>query len=790
MKKHFFATYALLLVASILAMPACKKEKTVKEVAVTGIIIAPTGDVSVDVGATSTLTATVTPANAANKTIHWSSLDPGIATVSVSTGAVTGVSPGTATILATAADGGGATATKTVTVNALVNAQAPAITTQPQSATYAQDATASALSVTASVTDGGTLSYQWFSNATNSASGGTPVGANSSYTPPTTSVGALYYYVVITNTNNSVNGAKTAATTSAVATITVTEIPTYTIIASPTSLDFGSQQAGYAQPPAQTVTIINNGNQTITNTGNQTITNLTAGTLTGYTVGTLSATSLAPNATATFTVRPNSGLATGTHNGAITISGSNGTSATVSATFEVTAAKTVTFLTTTQTVVQRDRANYNIATTGIDNGTSSGRTSRQWFSNAAGTIATAAPAGVANAIYNVTNNAATMEVLTSILTTTPPGTYYFRETIDGVQSSNVATLIVTAAPTYTISATPPSLNFGSLQTGYTQPAAQTVTITNTGNQTITNLTRTTLTGYILGTLSTTSIAPNATATFTVHPNFSLTHGTHNGTITISGSNGARTTVSVSFTVTVPEPPMVLVSGGVFPMGAPDSETQASSNERPVHLVAISTFYMGKYQVTQKEWVEIMGSNPSNFKGDNLPVEYVSWNDIVGTTGASEVINGITYYADGFIYKLNQATGKKYRLPTESEWEFAARGGTQSKGFLYSGSNTVGDVAWYSANSGSTTHAVGTKAPNELGIYDMSGNVHERCSDWYGAYTTYSKTNPTGPSTGSDRVFRGGGWGEGSARVRVSSRNGSAPSSRTRSIGLRLACSSN
>jgi formylglycine-generating enzyme required for sulfatase activity len=182
--------------------------------------------------------------------------------------------------------------------------------------------------------------------------------------------------------------------------------------------------------------------------------------------------------------------------------------------------------------------------------------------------------------------------------------------------------------------------------------------------------------------------------------------------------------------------MITVQGGTFQMGS----TTGDSDEKPVHTVTLSSYSIGKTEVTQAQWVAIMGSNPSSFKGDNLPVEKVSWNDV-----------------QTFITKLNQQTGGNYRLPTEAEWEYAARGGNSSKGYEYAGSNTIGDVAWYLSNSSSKTHPVATKQANELGLYDMSGNVWEWCSDWYGTYPTTSQTNPTGAATGSDRVIRGGSW---------------------------------
>ena len=218
--------------------------------------------------------------------------------------------------------------------------------------------------------------------------------------------------------------------------------------------------------------------------------------------------------------------------------------------------------------------------------------------------------------------------------------------------------------------------------------------------------------------------------------------------------------------------MVYVKGGTFTMGATAEQgSDAESDEKPTHSVTLSDFYIGKYEVTQAQWKAVMGSNPSYFKGDNLPVENVSWNDI-----------------QEFIKKLNAQTGKKYRLPTEAEWEYAARGGNQSKGYKYSGSNNVGDVAWYTDNSNSKTHPVGQKTPNELGIYDMSGNVWEWCQDWYGSYSSSSQTNPTGPSSGSQRVLRGGSWCSSVRCCRVTFRSDDYPDRRSSAYGFRLALS--
>jgi len=179
--------------------------------------------------------------------------------------------------------------------------------------------------------------------------------------------------------------------------------------------------------------------------------------------------------------------------------------------------------------------------------------------------------------------------------------------------------------------------------------------------------------------------------------------------------------------------LVLIPGGSFRMGSTSSE--AYGDEQPVHQVTLSSFHIGKYPVTQRQWRAVMGKNPSRFKGKDRPVEQVSWDDV-----------------QEFIQKLNQLTGKRYRLPTEAEWEYAARGGTSGDRY-----GNIEDIAWYDDNSGGSTQPVGVKQPNAYGLYDMLGNVWEWCQDWYGSYTSSAKTNPTGPSSGSGRVYRGGSW---------------------------------
>ncbi|MBR1448293.1 MAG: SUMF1/EgtB/PvdO family nonheme iron enzyme [Prevotella sp.] len=229
--------------------------------------------------------------------------------------------------------------------------------------------------------------------------------------------------------------------------------------------------------------------------------------------------------------------------------------------------------------------------------------------------------------------------------------------------------------------------------------------------------------------------------------------------------------------------MIKVKPGTFQMGS----TSGDSDEKPVHSVTLTkSYYMGETEVTQALWYAVMGQNPTSGGstwsstyglGDNYPAYYVSYED-----------------CQQFVTKLNQMTGQQFRFPTEAEWEFAARGGMKSKGYTYSGSNTIDDVAWYTVNSydlGSSnanygTHQVKTKSPNELGLYDMSGNVWEWCYDWYGSYSSSAQTDPTGASSGSYRVYRGGSWLSTASDCRTANRNYIAPTDRNSYLGFRLA----
>jgi len=202
--------------------------------------------------------------------------------------------------------------------------------------------------------------------------------------------------------------------------------------------------------------------------------------------------------------------------------------------------------------------------------------------------------------------------------------------------------------------------------------------------------------------------------------------------------------------------MIYVEGGAFQMGERSEK----------HEVTLSGFHIGETEVTQALWQAVMGNNPSYFKGADRPVESISWND-----------------AQVFLEKLSGLTGKEYALPTEAQWEYAARGGNRSRGYEYAGSNRSGAVAWNESNSGMETHPVGRKQANELGIYDMSGNVWEWCSDWYGDYPTGRQTDPVGPATGSLRVLRGGSWRSDPHRATI--RNLYSPDDRLNFLGFRV-----
>lgn len=215
--------------------------------------------------------------------------------------------------------------------------------------------------------------------------------------------------------------------------------------------------------------------------------------------------------------------------------------------------------------------------------------------------------------------------------------------------------------------------------------------------------------------------------------------------------------------------MVRVDGGSFIMGATEEQIDPESDEKPISKVTISSFAINKYEVTQEEWEYVMGNNPSVFKGKKNPVESVTWEE-----------------CQAFISRLNSLTGMKFRFPREAEWEFAARGGTKGLGYQFAGTNDVEEAVWCTVNSSNCSHPVGQRKPNELGLYDMSGNVWEWCQDWFAEYSEITKTDPVGPTNGMLKIVRGGSWLSSGRSCRVSNRHYSSPTDKDNNIGLRLA----
>ncbi|NUM72321.1 MAG: SUMF1/EgtB/PvdO family nonheme iron enzyme [Ignavibacteriaceae bacterium] len=233
--------------------------------------------------------------------------------------------------------------------------------------------------------------------------------------------------------------------------------------------------------------------------------------------------------------------------------------------------------------------------------------------------------------------------------------------------------------------------------------------------------------------------------------------------------------------------LISVKGGTFQMGCTsDNSGDCETDELPLHTASVSDFLISATEVTQAEWVSIMGYNNSSFTGPDMPVENVSWFDAINYCNKRSLSEGLDPVYINSNGRITADIGRNgYRLPTEAEWEYAARGGNKSRGFFYSGSNSSGEIAWYEKNSAGETHPVGKRKPNELGLYDMSGNVREWCWDWYSpSYDPYSTLNNSS-NTNIYRVSRGGSWNNGSYFLRVSHRGDFYPVTRVDYIGLRV-----
>ncbi len=303
---------------------------------------------------------------------------------------------------------------------------------------------------------------------------------------------------------------------------------------------------------------------------------------------------------------------------------------------------------------------------------------------------------------------------------------------------------------------------------YTSPATNTVYTDASGNYSITSIAAGTYTVY---------------AELTGYVNYSAS-------VTVTQSQAFTQNISMTL---VALPVFVFVQGGTYTMGS----SSGDSDELPLHSVALSSYYITKTEVTQGQYKAVMGTNPSNFSsvGDNAPVEKVTWYDCISYCNKLSIQQGKTpcYSISGNTNPSSWTSGtivcdftaKGYRLATEAEWEYASIGGNKSAGNTYSGGITVDDVAWHTNNSGGTTHMVGTKIANELGINDMSGNVWEWCWDWYSSYTSSTQTNPTGASSGSSRVLRGGSWNSYGSVCRSSNRNYGNPVNWYSELGFRL-----
>jgi formylglycine-generating enzyme required for sulfatase activity len=434
-----------------------------------------------------------------------------------------------------------------------------------------------------------------------------------------------------------------------------------------------------------------------------------------------------------------SSLAVGSYPVTVTVTNAAGSVTSNAATLTVTAAPVAPSITTqpsAQSVTVGDPVTLTVAASGT------APLSYQWYSGTSSTTVTTLIPGASLDFYTPSTASA--------------GTTYYAVTVSNgtgtpATSSPVA-VTVSAAPVAPSITTPP----GSLTVTEGQPA--TFTVAATGSATLSYQWQEN--GVNVGTDS---------ATYT----FALPLNSHSGdsiTVTVSNAAGSATSTAVTLTVNpllvtlASSMPLNLtpIAAGTFTMGSPASDPDYVSDETQ-HKVTISqNFYMGTCLVTQAQWQEVMGNNPSHFTGDlQRPVELVSWNDIATTTTSP----AYTCFLDRLNAEMsticpNCPSGYVFRLPTEAEWEYACRAGTTTRfywGDYTDSDTTIKNFAWYNNNSGNTTHPVGMLLPNAWGLYDMAGNVWEWCQDWYGSYDSGPDTDPVGPTSGSFRVYRGDGW---------------------------------
>jgi len=653
-------------------------------------------------GASETLTATIQPANATNKTVNWSSSNNSIATVTYD-GTITAIAAGTATIIATTVDGD-KTSTCIVTVNAPVGPVVPVtgITLNKNSTTLVPNGKET-LIATIQPTNASNKTINWTSSNPSTAI----VDNNGTITAIASGTATIIA--------TTVDGGKTAICTVTVnpANVAVTGI---SLNKSTLTLNIGDFER-----LVPTITPSNATNQAVnwssSNVSIATVAN--DGTVTAIAAGTATiiATTVDGGKTATCNVTvadPNVSVANVSLPATLLISGSETRTLTAS----------ILPLAATNKRVRWEIDDATVATLSVNTAFTDllviDVTSKD-VGNATITVTTEDGRKTATCVVTVIGSVAPVVPVTSIT---------LNKTSTTLEVNAKETLIATILPA----------NATNKNITWSCSDASVATVDNTG----------TVTARAAGTTVITA--------------------TSNG----DNTKTATCVVTVNHSQSIAEPEMILVRGGIFTMGCNSGlGVICYENEKPAHQVTLSDFYIGKYEVTQAQWREVMGNNPSRFKGDNLPVESVSWHDV-----------------QEYITRLNNITGKKYRLPTEAEWEFAARGGNKSGGYQYSGSNAINDVAWYQGNSNQSTHPVGTKSSNELGIHDMTGNVWEWCSDWYGYYSSNAQINPQGPSSGSHRISRGSSWEYTVMMARVLTRQGNSPDTLGSTIGFRLACSAN